>query len=333
MAAKRKATPKSSPTPRRKISAKKSGGAARKSVRARRVSRRSVPTAEAVGILAPEQSLPSEVRRAQSSPFRLVAAFFGLALALISVGGFVIHTVNAATYTPPTALPPGGNIPAIIWNRATSSGTQVNASIDIDGGVSSGGMSQFGKNTLPLTGSQNLIYGNVQSGTANASLLLLQNNGVTKFRVDPNGNVSYAGGIAASGCFGRVFLGLTASTYTPSLAAVSSGPNAGLAGYYSADNACASQYAGSHVCKSDELLESIQCSTPSDPIRTNGGNFAWVNSGPPGASAFNASDCLGWTSVSASIFGRVWAFDNVTGGRGTLTGCNIPVGLKYACCK
>lgn len=264
----------------------------------------------------------------------MIAAFFGLALAFISVGGFVIRTVSAATYSPPTALPPGGNIPAIIWNRTGASGTQTNASIDIDGGVSAGGMNSFGKATLPLTGTQNLIYGNIQSGTANTSLLLLQNNGVTKFRVDPNGNVSYAGDISTSGCFGKVFLGLTTSSYTPNLAAVPSGhANAGLTGYYSADDKCATQYPGSHVCRSEEMLESVQCSVSSDPVRTNGGNFAWIDNGPPGASAYNASDCLGWTSTSASVFGSVWAFDNTTGGRGTLTGCNIPVGLKYACCS
>src|SRR5690606_37328216 len=127
----------------------------------------------------------------QISPMRTVAAFFGFALAVIAIGGFVIRGAGAASYLGPTQSPPNGNIPTIIWNRLTATQTQVGASIDIDGGVSAQGMNIFGRNGLALTGTQNLMYGVAAStSTANTSLLLLQtSNGTTatdRLRVDPS---------------------------------------------------------------------------------------------------------------------------------------------------
>jgi len=50
------------------------------------------------------------------------------------------------------------------------------------------GMSVFGSNSLNVINSQNLIYGNIDTASA-GNLLLLQKEGVDKFKVDGNGNL------------------------------------------------------------------------------------------------------------------------------------------------
>lgn len=315
--------------------------------------------------------------------WRALATFFAFAIAVTAMGGLIIRSVNAATFQGPSAAPPGGNIPITIWNRVSSGAKQTTASIDIDGGVVSEGMvnlggvtaptltgtqnlvygninnasaattsllllqrnatnmfrvdrngavtaasmQSIGSATLALTGVQNLIYGNVDTTTAaTAALLLLQNESVDKFRVDPSGNVTAAGRVKASGCFGKTLVGLTAANFHGGLGAVTS--------YYAADNKCTIDFPGSHVCRVEEILESISCSVAGDPIRTNGGNYAWINGGTPGDPGKNANDCIGWTDTAPSSYGRLWIFDNTNGGHGTLTSCNSPpAGAKFACCR
>lgn len=47
--------------------------------------------------------------------------------------------VQAVTYVGPTAIPPLGNLPQVIWNSESSGVTQTSASIKIDGDISAGG--------------------------------------------------------------------------------------------------------------------------------------------------------------------------------------------------
>lgn len=198
--------------------------------------------------------------------------------------------------------------------------------VDRNGAVTAASMQSYGSATLALTGTQNLVYGNVDTASAaTTALMLLQNESVDRFRVDVAGNVTAAGRVKATGCLGKTFVGLTAANHHGTLGAVTS--------YYAADNRCTTAFPGSHVCRVEEMLESISCSTASDPIRTSGGAFAWINGGTPGDPAKNANDCIGWTDNSAAAFGRVWVFNNLTGGNGTLTSCNVSGGLKYACCR
>lgn len=379
-----------------------------------------VPAVETPAVIP--QPAPSPVLHAASPsisvaprrmPWRSLAAFFVFALAMSAVGGFIINTVDAATFQGPSQAPPGGNIPITIWNRVASTVTQTSAAIAIDGGgpgpttatgltvglnvagndgvnlgsaaggqnvlygvanyanmnsadyllllqtvaagptfqtrftvnrdglvtatsgvstlnltatnnLSISNMSTFGSATRVLTGTQNLIYGNVDTTTAvTASLLLLQNESVDRLRVDPAGNVTASGKMKSASCFGKTFVGITVSVWPGNVGS-----------YYAADNRCNADFPGSHVCRVEELIESIQCSVAGDPVRVNEGNVAWVNGGPPGDSAVNANDCIGWTSNGASSYGRVWIFNNTTGGRGTLTGCNVGGGgLKFACCR
>lgn len=372
---------------------------------------------QVVAAVAPQESpkIPVAPRR---MPWRALAAFFAFTLAMSAVGGFIINTVDAATFQGPSQAPPGGNIPITIWNRVAATATQTNAAIEIDGGgpggtnpvgvtvgtnllnlgsaaggqnvvygvadyagmnatdyllllqtaaagpvytrrfsvdrngllfaassitttsgsittssgaitttsgnLTAGGMTTLGAATRVLTGVQNLVYGNVDTtSAATAALILMQNESVDRFRVDVAGNVTAAGTMKSVSCFGKTFAGITASVWPGNVGS-----------YYAADNRCNTDFPGSHVCRVEELVESIQCSIAGDPIRTNEGNVAWVNGGPPGDPAINANDCIGWTSNAANAYGRVWIFNNTTGGRGTLTGCNVGGGgLKFACCR
>lgn len=135
--------------------------------------------------------------------------------------------------------------------------------------------------------------------------------------------VNREGDVTSSGCFGPTLAGLTPITYRAGTTPVLS--------YYGADNTCNAAYAGSHVCTAEEILRSISCSQAGDPVRSLGGEIAWINGGPPGFTS-NANDCIGWTSNASSAYGRYWSFNDTTGGYGTMTSCNAP-GLKFACCQ
>ncbi|HSD12565.1 MAG TPA: hypothetical protein VLC10_03325 [Patescibacteria group bacterium] len=214
---------------------------------------------------------------------------------------------NGAVYTPYT-ITAGSNI--------ASSGV-----------VTGSGGATFGSTAVNLgsaTVGQNLIYGLAAYANMHPTgdfIMKLQTYDAAVYtdRLTLNRN----GDLKASGCFGKTFAGLTASVWPGNIGS-----------YYAADNKCGLDFPGSHVCKVDEMLESIQCSIAGDPIRVSGGSVAWINGGPPGDPSKNANDCIGWTDNTASSYGRVWIFDNTTGGRGTLTGCNVGGGgLKYACCR
>jgi len=132
----------------------------------------------------------------------------------------------------------------------------------------------------------------------------------------------FEGDLDAGGCFGPVYVGQTAATYTGNL------NGAANVGYDDANALCAAAFAGSHICTTQEILETIKCNRASLP--TSG--QAWVSNGPPGYTA-RANDCTGWTSTSpsggATVYGAIWAFD-ANGGVGWVTTCNMS--LKFACC-
>lgn len=139
--------------------------------------------------------------------------------------------------------------------------------------------------------------------------------------VTQTGDVTAKGSITAEGCFGASYVGVTPTTF----------PVSGLNSYFGINNKCELAYSGSHACSVNEMLESLRCSVPTSPIRTTtAGEIAWINGGPPGFTA-DSNDCIGWSSSASSSYGRYWAFDNTTGGFGTMTSCNV-LGLKVACC-
>ena len=135
---------------------------------------------------------------------------------------------------------------------------------------------------------------------------------------DNNLTITSDGDVNSKRCFGPVYVGQTAATY-----------NGARGGYTSANALCAASIAGSHVCATGEILETIKCNQPSLPTTDQ----AWITNGPPGYTA-RANDCTGWTSTSPSgsttVYGAIWAFD-ASGGVGWVTTCNQS--LKFACCK
>jgi hypothetical protein len=148
---------------------------------------------------------------------------------------------------------------------------------------------------------------------------------IDRFSVTASGDVWAKENIKADGCFGPSFVGNTVATYRP----------VDVSGYYGVNNICNGEFAGSHVCTAQEMLESIKCSDADSPIRAVADDKqAWINAGPPGFTA-NANDCLGWTAVTPSeqqtSYGRFWIFNVASGGRGTSASCNATA-KSFACC-
>lgn len=233
------------------------------------------------------------------------------------VSGTLFNVVSAAVWQgPPAGIPPANNRPFVIWNSEDSGIQQTSASLNIDG------MAVLGNATAVLAPAENLIYGNVAAAQP-GNLLLLQANSVNMARVSGSGDASFAGDVKSDGCFGGTFVGMTTATSTG---------NAG--GYYAANTVCSDQYAGSHVCRAGEILESISCAVNGDPIKNAAftGLSGWVVGGPPGYNA-STNDCIGWTSAvnAATIKGRIWTFNAASGGTGWLSFCDAA--RPFACCK
>jgi hypothetical protein len=233
------------------------------------------------------------------------------------VSGTLVNIVSAAVWQgPPAGVPPANNRPFIIWNSEDSGIQQTSASLNIDG------MAVVGNATEVLAPAENLIYGNI-SGTSTGNLLLLQVDSLNVLRVTKDGDATFKGDVKSDACLGGTFVGLSTAT---------SNGNAGS--YYAANTVCNAQYAGSHVCRAEEVLESISCGATGDPIKNvaNNGLSGWVIGGPPGFNA-SANDCIGWTSAlnSATIKGRIWTFNAATGGTGWLSFCDSA--RPFACCK
>lgn len=112
-----------------------------------------------------------------------------------------------------------------------------------------------------------------------------------------------------------VYSGLTTSTY-----------DGNQSGYTGVNALCRAEYgAGSRVCTADDILRII-----GKKHQTTGAG--WIASGPPGDVAGVTNDCAGFTSASASLYGRAWNWAaNATGGEGTAVPCDGLI--RIACCK
>jgi len=270
----------------------------------------------------------------------LVAVFFVLgSLAFLAGADRFVSSVFAASFNPPSAQPPEGNIPVTVWNRLDSTEKQAAASIEIDGGgpaEDSGGVAtgkpvgisvgDVGLNMGKNFGGQNLYYGFAPYANMNAQdrLMLLQtsDSGVwtNRFSVDRDGN------LWASGCFGPMVQGVTSANYTGSLNGLA--PNHG---YFSANAICEAKFSGGgHVCSTAEVLNSIKCKVTALAGGALDGVDAWIQDGPPGFTS-PANDCQGWRSNAANHLGRMWRFDPDNGGQGFLTTCNQSI--AFACCR
>jgi len=274
----------------------------------------------------------------------LAAAFLVLAAVVIQVSlGSGNGSVFAATFNPPSAQPPEGNIPVTVWNRLDSTEKQAAASIEIDGGgpaEDAGGVAtgnpvgisvgDVGLNMGSHFGGQNLYYGFAPYADMNVAdqLMLLQTSagGVWTDRFSVNRD----GDLWSSGCFGPMVQGLTSANYNGSLD-YPDDTNLGDAGYFDANAICAAKFeGGGHICSTAEVLNSIKCRSPKLSGGSLDGVDAWIQDGPPGFTA-PANDCQGWQSSAPNHLGRMWRFDPANGGQGFLTTCNTRIG--FACCR
>jgi len=115
------------------------------------------------------------------------------------------------------------------------------------------------------------------------------------------------------------FVGTTTATSNGSFATST------LTGYLAANNICATEYLGSYLCHTYDILATIELGD----ISAWGGDSAWVSQGSYGYGA-NSNDCSGWKSDAETDLGSFWSFDGTTGGEGWLTNCSVAKPL--ACC-
>lgn len=103
--------------------------------------------------------------------------------------------------------------------------------------------------------------------------------------------------------------------------------NGNVGGYDTANALCVAAHPGSHICTSDEMINSYNHAVSGSPILTATGTL-WINNGPPGYVKYVINDCKGWTSNVSTIFGSIWKFDVEAA---FVTPCNQTI--QFACCQ
>jgi len=96
-------------------------------------------------------------------------------------------------------------------------------------------------------------------------------------------------------------------------------------GYKAANDLCAAEFAGAHLCRTYDIILSIE----RGDITTWNGGSAWISQGPS-ANTANSNDCSGWKSNGSTDLGSFWSFNSSSGGEGWLTNCSVQKPL--ACC-
>ncbi len=116
------------------------------------------------------------------------------------------------------------------------------------------------------------------------------------------------------------YVGATTGTYDGNIT------SNGEVSYKAVNDVCNTDFTGSHICSTDEILGTIATIDTSSFT----GNM-WIAEGPPGYTA-SANDCDAWTTDGASDLAPFWNWDaNAGGGKGFLTPCTST--LKIACCR
>ncbi|MBU4216522.1 hypothetical protein L6270_01975, partial [Candidatus Parcubacteria bacterium] len=98
-----------------------------------------------------------------------------------------------------------------------------------------------------------------------------------------------------------------------------------LTGYVAANDICAAEFIGAHLCRTYDIMLTIERGN----ISSWSEGSAWISQGPPGYTA-NSNDCGGWKSSAETDLGSFWSFDKNSGGEGWLTNCSVQKPL--ACC-
>lgn len=159
-------------------------------------------------------------------------------------------------------------------------------------------------------------------------LVIMSSSSVNLFRVDESGKARSSAycDINGNNCFNpssgwssdSYFVTTTPLTY-----------NGSQGGYVAANLLCNAVVAGSHVCTTGEILNTINFGySERIPVDSNG---FWFYNGPPGYTV-NVNDCLGFTSNSHADFGTIWIRRFLTDqGSGSINFCDEA--KKFACCK
>ncbi|MBW2990012.1 hypothetical protein KY358_06885 [Candidatus Woesearchaeota archaeon] len=111
-----------------------------------------------------------------------------------------------------------------------------------------------------------------------------------------------------------------------------------LKGYAAANALCDADFPGSHICRADEILDTITYEDFESIPGWDGSG--WVAGGPPGYTAY-ANDCLGFTTSASNdggsppnpYLGRAWYFNygGSPAGSGWLVTCNSQIPIT--CCR
>jgi hypothetical protein len=117
------------------------------------------------------------------------------------------------------------------------------------------------------------------------------------------------------------FVGTTSVEFDGAFATTT--PDGTFDGYKAANILCGYEYAGSHFCRTYDILASIEQDDTS-----GWGGRSWVAEGPPGFTS-SSNDCTGWTSNDPTAYGAWWEF-KPNGGAGWLIYCDYTRPL--ACC-
>ncbi|MCK4539988.1 hypothetical protein KAU09_02425 [Candidatus Parcubacteria bacterium] len=184
-----------------------------------------------------------------------------------------------------------------------------------------------------------LAYGGTGAATATGARENLDLDEVYKFGITSTGTDGYVwqsdgdgqGVWAATSSLGLDSSGITQtySKFIGTTTAISDGHIATgtLSGYAAANAICDYEFAGSHFCRTYDILVSIEQDDISGWGTAN--PDAWIAEGPPGYTA-NSNDCDGWNTNDISYLGAFWIFNGNTGGYGKLVNCTQTKSL--ACC-
>ncbi len=142
--------------------------------------------------------------------------------------------------------------------------------------------------------------------------------------VNIQGNLTVTGTINGSSSGLGILVGITVANSDGNIT------SGGKIGYEAANTICDNEYAGSHICTTDEIANTISNTTNLNTV-FNTGQQGWVFEGAPGFTS-NSNDCNGWTrNDNVDYYGAFWLFDTNGGGAGWLSPCsNIK---PLTCCK
>ncbi len=234
----------------------------------------------------------------------------------------------------------GGNIQSgaanqtLRWNGNTSTWTPSSFLLNTDSKISIGTSSLLSSddNATLIVGNNNKEGIRIITVTGKSPFVIMnETNDTDRFRIKEDGTVHITSlancSSISTNASGTLTCGSTGAT--SKFFGATTGSATGSNGGYAAANAlCNTAHPGSHVCTTNEMLNTIIIGGTMPSANT----ILWIFSGPPGYTAAS-NDCDGRTSASVSAYGAVWDMytSSYPNGRGMITKCNNS--NKFACCK